>query len=43
MRSEWDRVKGKSRLDWEEAKGAARAGWDRVERAMPGDADHDGK
>jgi hypothetical protein len=43
LRSEYERTKGKSRLNWEEAKGAARAGWDRVERAMPGDADKDGR
>ena len=43
LRSEYERIKGKSRLNWEEAKGAARAGWDRIERAMPGDADKDGK
>ena len=43
LRSEYERTKGKSRLAWEEAKGAARAGWDRVERAIPGDADRDGK
>ena len=43
LRSDWERVKGKSRLNWEEAKDAARAGWHRVERAMPGDADKDGR
>ena len=43
LRSEYERTKGKSRLNWEEAKGAARAGWDRVERAMPGDFDKDGR
>ena len=39
----WERTKGKSRLAWEKAKHAARAAWDRVERAMPGDADNDGR
>jgi hypothetical protein len=30
-------------LAWEKAKHATRDAWDRVERAVPGDADHDGK
>jgi hypothetical protein len=28
---------------WNDAKQAVRAGWHRVERAMPGDADNDGR
>ena len=40
---EWDTIKGKSRLTWNEAKVATRAAWDRVERAIPGDFDRDGK
>lgn len=32
-----------ARLGWEKAKHATRDAWDRVERAIPGDADHDGK
>jgi hypothetical protein len=36
-------VKGQSRLSWEQAKSASRAAWDRVERAMPGDLDRDGR
>ena len=39
----WERVKGESRLAWAEAKQAVRQGWDRLERAMPGDADNDGR
>ena len=39
----WDRARGGSRLAWENAKDAARAAWDRVERALPGDAGHDGR
>jgi hypothetical protein len=31
------------RLAWEKAKHATKDAWDRVERAIPGDADHDGK
>lgn len=42
-----DTVRGTSSLDWERAKHAARAAWNRlsesVERALPGDADRDGK
>jgi len=33
----------KSNLSWEQAKQATRDAWDRVEKAMPGDADKDGK
>jgi hypothetical protein len=44
---EWDGVKGMSSLTWENAKHAARDSWQRVsdavERATPGDSDHDGK
>ncbi len=40
---DWETVKGASRLEWEEAKHAAKAGWHRVERALPGDADGDGR
>lgn len=39
----WEERKGRSRLTWEKARLASRAAWDRVERAMPGDADRDGK
>jgi len=39
----WDKTKGRSRLEWERANLAARDAWDRVERALPGDADNDGK
>jgi hypothetical protein len=43
LRSDWERNRGKSRLEWERAKAASRAAWHRVERAMPGDADRDGR
>ena len=43
LRSEYEKVKGKSRLNWEEAKGATRDAWHRVERAIPGDLDKDGR
>lgn len=39
----WDKAKAKSSLGWVEAKDAVRDGWHRVERALPGDADGDGR
>lgn len=39
----WDTAKADSRLAWAEAKGAVRDGWHHIERAMPGDADGDGR
>ena len=39
----WDRAKGGSSLTWERAKHATRDAWHRVERAIPGDADRDGR
>jgi hypothetical protein len=40
---DWDNRKGSSRLSWDKAKQATRDAWHRVERAMPGDADRDGR
>jgi len=44
---DWQRAKGSSRLTWDNAKHATRDSWQRVsdavERAVPGDSDHDGK
>ena len=44
---DWQRAKGKSRLTWDHAREATRDSWQRlsdtVERAAPGDSDHDGK
>ncbi len=39
----WEETKGESRLGWEKAKHATRDAWHRVERAIPGDADRDGR
>jgi len=39
----WDTTKANSRLAWSEARGAVRDGWHHIERAMPGDADGDGR
>ena len=44
---EWNIVRGTSKLDWNRAKLATKDSWQRVsdavERAVPGDSDHDGK
>ena len=39
----WASTRSDSRLEWNEAKGAVRDGWHHIERAMPGDADRDGR
>lgn len=39
----WDKVKGQSRLGWDKAKAATKDAWHSVERALPGDADRDGR
>jgi hypothetical protein len=39
----WEKAKGKSSLAWNQAKDATRDAWHRVERAIPGDADRDGR
>lgn len=39
----WDATRANSRLAWSEAKGAVKDGWHYVERALPGDADRDGR
>lgn len=39
----WDKAKGDSMLAWSQAKAATRDAWHRVEKALPGDADHDGR
>ncbi len=39
----WDATKANSRLAWNEARGAVRDGWHHIERALPGDADGDGR
>ncbi|HEX7890588.1 MAG TPA: hypothetical protein VF522_14600 [Ramlibacter sp.] len=40
---DWGTARGKSSLEWEHAKHATRDAWHRVERALPGDADKDGR
>lgn len=39
----WERTKADSRLAWNEARAAVRDGWHHIERALPGDADGDGR
>lgn len=39
----WEKAKANSRLAWRDAKQAVRDGWHHVERALPGDADGDGR
>ncbi len=43
LERDWNRAKGQSHLSWDKAKHATRDAWHRVERAMPGDADGDGR
>ena len=47
MSRDWTTARGTSSLDWDRAKPASRDAWQRVkdtaERAMPGDADRDGR
>lgn len=40
---DWGTARGSSSLEWERAKHATRDAWHRVERAIPGDADGDGR
>jgi hypothetical protein len=43
IRRSYESAKGNTRVGWDKAKHATRAAWDRIERAIPGDSDHDGK
>jgi len=43
LERKWDKAKGRSRLAWSDAKEAVRDGWHHIERALPGDADRDGR
>lgn len=40
---DWNNSRSGSSLEWERAKHASRDAWHRVERAVPGDADGDGR
>ncbi|MBE9161885.1 MULTISPECIES: hypothetical protein [Microcoleaceae] len=43
LQRDYETNRGKSNLQWEKAKHATRDAWDRVERAVPGDIDKDGR
>jgi phage tail tape-measure protein len=43
LERKWEATKGASRLAWSDAKYAVKDGWHYVERALPGDADGDGR
>lgn len=43
LQTGWEKAKAKSRLAWADAKHAVKEGWNKLERAMPGDADNDGR
>lgn len=43
LERDWAQTRGESNLGWNEARGAVRDGWHYIERAMPGDADGDGR
>lgn len=43
LRTDYERRRGRSSMQWDRARPAARDAWDRLERALPGDADKDGK
>ncbi len=43
LQRDYEQAKGKSSLAWSDAKHATKAAWHKVERALPGDADGDGR
>jgi hypothetical protein len=43
LRSDWERSPRSRSMGWEKARQATRDAWHRVERAIPGDADRDGR
>lgn len=43
LETHYNSNRGTSNLAWTDAKQATRAAWDRLERAIPGDSDRDGK
>ncbi len=43
LSSRWEEFRGTSRLAWDNARDAVSDGWHRMERALPGDADRDGR
>ena len=43
LEARWTQMKGNSKLAWGDARQAVRDGWHHIERAVPGDADRDGR
>ena len=43
LASDYERAKGSGKLTWDRAKQATRDAWHKVEHALPGDADGDGR
>lgn len=43
LRRDWEKTKDSAQLSWEKAKNATQDAWHRIERAIPGDADKDGR
>jgi hypothetical protein len=43
VRRDWENSQHGKSMNWERVKRPARDAWDRVERALPGDADRDGR
>ena len=43
LRKEYEGANSKSSLGWDKARHASRAAWNRIERAIPGDSDRDGR
>ena len=43
LQRDFEKSKGKSDLPWAKARSATRDAWKRVESALPGDADRDGR
>ncbi len=43
LERDYEHARGESKLEWAKARHASRAAWHRVERALPGDADGDGR
>lgn len=43
LERDWEGTKDSANLGWDKAKHATRDAWHRVERAIPGDADGDGR
>ena len=43
IEADYNRRRSANGLSWDKARTPARAAWDRIERALPGDADRDGR